>query len=161
MAGNRTCGTWWALYTFLRPEKDRLPAGPCLHRKLPLTGCTFIFCRAELLALGCKTREWDGSSMPAGFHERAEPWALSTEKFCAVGHSGWPGANVYNPLGGEAGLKSLCSCQQWPLVAFKAALLLTPWVLCALELHKGNTFEGHLTGTLVSDFSWSVTETAD
>lgn len=38
----------------------------------------------------------------------------------------------------------------------EAALRLTPWVLCALEPHKGNTFEKHLPGTSVSDFSLSA-----
>lgn len=44
---------------------------------------------------------------------------------------------------------------------FKAALRLTPWVLCALGLHKGNTFLGRtpLSRTSVSDFSRGSSET--
>lgn len=44
---------------------------------------------------------------------------------------------------------------------FKAACRLTPWILCALGLHKGNTFlwRTPLSRTSVSDFSQSSSET--
>lgn len=46
---------------------------------------------------------------------------------------------------------------------FKAALRLTPWILCVLVLHKGNTllWRTPLSRTSVSDFSWGSSETLD
>lgn len=142
MAGKRSCGFWWAVYTSTGAWESQSASSSSsssrVTQEAPIYRCALWHSAGQDSSGSMKERDLGSRFWRPWKSRTLSTWVQST-KFCAMGNSGsQPMFTI--PWVGKAGFKSLCSCRQWPSLAFKAALRLTPWVLWAPEPHKGNPF---------------------